>query len=135
METSAPLLVRPRIVTVAVMVLWAAWILSGCMTLYFHQLAISLGLKSNFGLLAGACGLVVQAIAIYFLGRGNRFARILAIILLVVALPGVYYYLREGFQYFPVPASLSLLGVAARCVAVGLVFTTAARPWFQQSTN
>jgi hypothetical protein len=122
----------PSPVRVSVALLWFAWALSGGLTFFNHHLLQGYG-GSSLGLLLGLAGLIVQAVAIYFIGRGSNVARIVAVVFFLLATPGFYFVMRFMSALSVLSVSLSIVGYLLRLVAIVLLFGTAARLWFRRS--
>jgi len=114
----------PSRVRIAVTLLWFALAVSVC-TLVARTLSIGAGL----GLL-GFAGAALQAVVIYFIGRRRNGARIVLLVLFLVATAGLplawVAYANGSFSAVP-----SVVGYLLRGAALVLLFTGESRQWFR----
>jgi hypothetical protein len=124
----------PTNVRIAMWLLWTAWAISLGLTIFNHFLLLS-GLQqrgvSELAILRSFAGLLVQGIAIYFVGRGSSAARVVFVILMIIAALPFVFIMKFMSQFSLLSVSLSVLGYILKVVAIVLLFSAAARPWFQ----
>jgi len=114
----------PSRVRIALTLLWVALAVSVC-TLVARTLSIGAGL----GLL-GFAGAALQAVVIYFIGRRGNGARIVLLVLFLLATAGLplawVAYANGSFSAVP-----SVVGYLLRGAALDLLFTGESRQWFR----
>ena len=122
----------PRIVRIALVLLWGAWTISACLVLVR---AVRLGGPDSATLL-GVPGLLVQALIIYFIGRSSKLARIALLVVILLGAPAILV-LRQMVELYvsrlPISALISLVGLMLKIFACVLLFTPTARSWFSRS--
>ena len=114
----------PSRVRIALTLLWVALAVSVC-ALVARTLSIGPGL----GLL-GFAGAALQAVVIYFIGRRRNGARIVLLVLFLLATAGLplawVAYANGSFSAVP-----SVVGYLLRGAALVLLFTGESRQWFR----
>ena len=125
MQLSMP----PSRVHYAVIMLWSAWGISAVALLINCFLFQGTGAKA--GSLGGIAGLVLQAIAIYYISKGNNVARVFVLVIFLLGTPGVLLvcHLIAAKSLFSV--TLTIIGYLLRAIAVFLLFTGDSGNWFK----
>jgi hypothetical protein len=120
--------VRPVRVLVALMALWAAWLVTAAAVFinqfYFHGSGVGPGPAIAVGSLA------VQACAFLLVSRGDRIARFVVVLFLVLAAPPLQIVgrlLAEGASF---SAAYLVLAFTLKGIGVFLLFTGSANEWF-----
>jgi hypothetical protein len=125
--TSIPLHVR-----IALVMLWIAWALSAALVV-FNFLLLEHRPGATFGTLLGIGGLAIQAIAIFYIARGNNIARLAATIFLLLGTPGFFIVMRFMAKLSVLSVASSSVGYLLKLSAVVLLFSPKARLWFKPS--
>lgn len=124
--------VPPQRVRISVALLWFAWALSAAL-LVFNRILLQDRVGASLGTLIGVGGLVVQGVAIYFIRRGSNVARIIAVVFLLLATPGLYIILQFISTLSPLSAASTIVGYLVKLIAISLLFSGEARSWFRPS--
>jgi len=120
----------PRRVRTSISLLWVAWGIS------VIALAInSFHLRSLPGAVGGIIALGLQALLIHFLAKGNNTARILLIVFLFLAIPGLLMFVQEIAAESFLSAAMTVIGFLLRVIATYLLFTRESRPWFTRRAS
>lgn len=121
--------IPPR-VRLAVSLLWASWAISAFA--FFANSFLFQGGGTGIESWIGVGTLCLQAVVIYYIARGNNVARILLIILLFWAIPGLLIVGRLVVAKSVLSASASLVGFTLKAIAVFLLFTGVSRLYFSK---
>jgi hypothetical protein len=119
---------RPARVRRALIVLWAAWLLTATALLVNQFLFDGSGIGP--GLTLGIVSLAVQAMVFVFIGRASVVARALAVAFLVLAALPVQMVPRLITEGSFFSATYTAFGFALKAIAVILLFTGDAKTWF-----
>lgn len=122
---------RPARVTLATGALALAWVISA-VALAINQLLLH-GSSIGPGPLVGVASLIVQALLIAFVARGNAIARIVVVLFFVLAASPLAIVPRLVAQHSAVSASYLVLGFLLKGAATFLLFTGDSRVWFTPS--
>lgn len=120
--------IRPTRVNLALAALWLAWTVSLVALLLNHL--VFKGSEIGPGWALGILSLTVQGALFILVGRGNRIARDLTIVFLVLAvlpLPIVGRLISEKSIW---SATYLAIGFGLKAVAVFLLFTAETKDWF-----
>lgn len=120
----------PRRVRTASALLWISWAISAC-ALAANSILFQEG-GAGIGIDVGVAILGLQAVAIYFVGKGSNVARILFIVFLVLAIPGLLIVGRLIAAKSVVSALATLTGFTLKGIAVFLLFTGVSRSYFSR---
>jgi hypothetical protein len=120
----------PHRVRLASAMLWVSWAISAC-ALVANSFLFQ-GRGAGIGSAIGAVTLCLQAVAIYFVGKGNNAARILFIVVLVLAIPGLLVVGRVIAARSLLSALATLTGFSLKAIALFLLFTGASRRYFSK---
>jgi hypothetical protein len=125
-----PALPMPARVRVSLALLLITWVNATALTLYhFHVMSGHvLALQVHMSLLV----LNVQMLGLYLLGTGNRIARIIALLFVVLGAPFVCSAVYTLYPAAPMRATLSVADHVLRCIAIALLFGGSASPWFRR---
>ena len=120
----------PKRVRTSISLLWVAWGIS------LLALAInSFLLHSLAGGIVGIVALALQAIVIYFITNGSNVARILLLVLLFLAIPGILIFLQRIASSSVSSAAMTVIGFSLRVIATYFLFTGESRPWFSGQSS
>ena len=117
----------PSRVRIALTLLWVALAVSVC-----TLIARTLSIRAGLGLL-GFGGAALQAVVIYFIGRRRNGARIVLLVLFLLAtagLPLAWVAYANG-SFSAVSSVVSVVGYLLRGAALVLLFTGESRQWFR----
>jgi hypothetical protein len=123
----------PGRVRLAVIALWAAWLVSAA-ALFVNQVLFH-GSGIGPGPAMGVASLATQAVVFWFVRRGSRVARSFVIVIAVLAalpLPIVPRLVGERSVY---SAGYLVIAFLLKVVAVWLLFTGQASAWFGQANG
>jgi len=120
---------RPPTVTVAVTMLWAAWLLSAT-ALGVNQLVFE-GTGIGPGPALGIVSLVLQAFVCLGVGRGSRLARAGAIAFAALAVLPLQMVARLFWSDAIFSAIYTLLGFTFKAIGAALLFSNGSNRWFR----
>jgi hypothetical protein len=119
----------PSQVRTAIVLLWTAWVVSLCVMIV-HSVQFPGPLLHDPGLIGWPAALL-QALVIYFVGRRSNVARIVLVVVVALAIPGLLVLESLIFAKLFLAACATASGFTLRLIAAGLLFTPTANGWFR----
>jgi len=120
----------PNRVRLALVLLWTSWTISICL-MVAHSLRLGGHFWTDPSTIIGLPAALLQAALIYLVARGSNAARIILLIFILLAIPGVLALERLIVSKLFVAACATGISFLLKLVAVVTLFTPAAGQWFK----